>query len=103
MSLKRSTLQQVKSAIKAEKISLDAAIYRIEKALYRKRVEIQNQRIKISGVKFPLGNKAWGMIEYLERNGYQLIDFSKYQTSMFGEDQFNFYPHKRKLNKKYGR
>lgn len=58
---------------------------------------VKGNSIRIAHARRPLGNGAWGMIAFLQRNGYNLIDFHEYQVSMFGEDGNRFYPHKKRV------
>lgn len=96
MAAGRSTLQKVKRLVNDQIINEDGAIDRIISRLWRMRVAVKGNSIFLSNVEFPLGNKAWGMVEYLQRNQYHLADFHQYQNKIFGEDGNNFYSYKRK-------
>jgi len=74
----------------------DEAIYFLEQRLRKLGVYVKGKKIDISRVWKPLGNKAWGMIGFLQAVGqYYTTDFAQYQKNVFGEDGYNFYSWKR--------
>lgn len=69
-----------------------AACSFLEQKLRKLRVYVEGKKIDLSGVRTPLGNKAWGMIEFLQAVGqYHTTDFAQYQRNVFGKDGLNYY------------